>query len=30
MKVLIGKPIHENGIEQMKNEIKVNCDIRIL
>ena len=30
MKVLIGQPIHENGIEQMENEIKINKGIDIV
>ena len=30
MKVLIGQPIHENGIEHMKNEIKINEGIDIV
>lgn len=27
MRILIGQPIHESGIEQMKNEIKTNKEI---
>ena len=30
MKVLIGQPIHENGIEQIKNEVKSNNEIDIV
>jgi predicted amidohydrolase len=30
MKILIGQPIHENGIEQIKNEVKSNNEIDIV
>ncbi|MEG2918592.1 MAG: hypothetical protein RR891_06990 [Clostridium sp.] len=30
MKVLIGQPIHEKGIEQIKNEIKENKEVDIV
>lgn len=30
MKVLIGQPMHENGIEQLENEIKINKGIDIV
>lgn len=30
MKVLIGQPIHEKGIEQLKNEIKANREVDIV
>jgi hypothetical protein len=30
MKVLIGQPVHENGIKQMENEIKINKGIDIV